>query len=197
MHGRFGTGQAGDTSESRFADFFGDVDVLRTKVADSDTTIDPDDKPADAQAMTAEILRVRSEPTHDPKTPQRYFLRAWDNAYLTSDGKVIQADTITYDSQNATFWAYGEDDKEVVLAESTGVFGQPGSITRGRAAMYNTRDGRAQIVDPANIAMVMRSTGERPYVVKPKKDDTKVKRPPKTKFRNLRGNVERQNFTGR
>ncbi len=196
MYGRFGTGQAGDTSESRFADFFGDVDVLRAKVPDTNTTIDPDNRPIDTQAITSQILRVRSEPTRDPKTPQRYLMRAWEDAYATSEGKTIQADTITYDSLDGKFWAYGEDEKEVVIAEQT-VFGQPGSTTRGRAAMYNSRDGQAQLVEPSSIAWINRATGERPTVVKPKKDDSKIKRPPRAKFRTLRGNFERNSFTGR
>ena len=198
MHGRFGSGKATDAAEDRQADFFGDVEVLRAKVPNLNTVLDPDEKPADAQSITAQILRVVSEPNRDPKKPKagpRNLLRAWEEAYATIEDKTIQADTITYDSLFNVFYAYGEDGKDVLIAGAPR-FGQPASITAGRAAMYNVATGEAQLIEPTTVAFVNNRTGVRPTVVKPPKDETKIKRPPRAKFRNPRGNIERKDFTG-
>lgn len=199
MHGRFGTGRATDTTETRWADFFGDVEVLRAKVANALSVLDPDDRPADALFMTAQTLRVVSEPTRDPKNaapPPRYLLRAWENAYAASEDKVIQADTITYDSLFKVLYAYGDDGRDVLIAQQA-AFGVPATVTQGRAARYNTADGQSELIDPKSVAFVNIATGIRPTTVGPPKDKTKVKRPPRLQFRNLRGNIERKDFTGR
>lgn len=199
MRGRFGSGKVNDTQESRWADFFGNVEVLRAKVADAESVLDPDDRPADSQSITAQTLRVVSEPLNDPKKPDappRYLMRAWENAFAASEDKTIQADTITYDSLFNLFYAYGEDGKDVILAQQD-KFGQPASITPMRAAMFNAENGQSQAIDPKSVALVNTRTGQRPYAVKPPKDESKVKRPPRAQFRNLRGNIERKDFTGR
>lgn len=199
MHGRFGSGQLNDKTETRWADVFGNVEVLRAKVADANTVLDPDDRPADAQSITAQTLRVVSEPSRDPKNPDappRYLMRAWEEAYASFEDKTIQADTITYDSQSNLFYAYGEDGNDIAIAQQDR-FGQPASTTAGRAAMYNAKSGQAQVVDPKQVAFFDSKTGERPTLVKPKEEKVKQKRPPRAQFRNLRGNIERKDFTGR
>jgi len=199
MHGRFGSGQVNDKAETRWADVFGNVEVLRAKVADANAVLDPDDRPADAQSITAQTLRVVSEPPRDPKNPDappRYLMRAWEEAYASFEDKTIQADTITYDSQSNLFYAYGEDGNDIVIAQQDR-FGQPASTVPGRAAMFNAKSGQAQVVDPKQVAFFDSKTGERPTLVKPKEEKVKQKRPPRAQFRNLRGNIERKDFTGR
>ena len=62
MHGRFGTGKETDKTETRWADFFGDVQVLHAAVPDAKTTFDFDNPPSDGIFLTAQTLRVVSEP---------------------------------------------------------------------------------------------------------------------------------------
>jgi hypothetical protein len=199
MHGRFGTGRSADAAETRFADFFGDVEVLRARVPDGDAVLDPDNRPDDAVFMTARTVQVISEPARDPDdadAPPRYLMRAWDNAFAADSGRTIQSDRMTFDSQSNTFYAYGEDDQQVLITQSE-QFGQAPTVVPGRAAMYNIKTGQSQIVEPRSIAFFDPRSGDRPAHVKPPKDKTKEKRPPRLKFRNVRGSIERKDFTGR
>ena len=200
MRGRFGTGKDSDKTENREADFFGDVQVHRARVSDGETILDPDKLPADAQSLTSQVLRVVSDPqpprNDGTETPPRYFLRAWENAYATSEDKTIQADTITYDSAHDQFYAYGEDGRDVLIAQQDKV-GQPSSVVQGRAARYNARSGQAELLEPKSVALVDARTGYRPEPENAPKDKTKIKRPERVKFRNPRSVIERKDFTGR
>ena len=62
MHGRFGTGKERDTTETRWADFFGDVEVLHAPALNEFAIFDLDNPPADATILTTQTVRVVSEP---------------------------------------------------------------------------------------------------------------------------------------
>jgi hypothetical protein len=47
------------------------------------------------------------------------------------------------------------------------------------------------------VAFFDARTGYRPGPEKPKEEKTKPKLPPRAKFRNPRGNIDRKDFTGR
>ncbi|GAC1470064.1 MAG: hypothetical protein NVSMB9_14730 [Isosphaeraceae bacterium] len=199
MRGRFGTGKETDKTETRWADFFGDVETIRARVGDSRGVLDADSPPDDARFITAQTLRVVSEPqrptlkTADP--PPRYLLRAWENATATAEDKTIQADIITYDSFTNLFYAYGEEGREILITQQDQV-GQPPTQARGRALMFNARDGQSQLIEPSVMAALDARTGYRPAPAKPADTTIKPKRQRRTQFRNPR-NIERKDFTGR
>jgi hypothetical protein len=198
MTGRIGSGRETDRTARREADFHGDVEALRAQVDGPSTPLDFDRRPPRSQLISAGVLRVVSEPpadTDDPNARPRNFLRAWDNAMVSADDKTIQADEITFDSLENKFWAYGHDGHEVVLAQQA-EFGQAASVTHGTALMYNHKTGERKLVSPGSIAFVDSKTGLRPAPAPPP-PDPKVKRPKRRQFRNLRGNIERKDFTGR
>src|SRR5262249_18071868 len=56
MKGRFGTGKAGDKTETRWADFFGDIEAARAVVPNERTIIDYDRLPADAYFLTSQTM---------------------------------------------------------------------------------------------------------------------------------------------
>ena len=196
MIGRFGTGGANDKQETRWADFFGDVESIRGVVKNFEATLDPDAPPDGAQFLTAQIMRVISEPNRtDPKAPPRYLLRAWENAYATVDDRTIQADTISFDSKDDKFYAYGLEGRNVVIAQQTQQ-GQPGSVVDGRAAYYNHKTGASELIDASKISLLDAKTGQRPIVEQPVDPKLKPVRPMRSKFRNPRNSTERKDFRG-
>ncbi len=199
MNGRFGTGKDSDKTEPRRADFHGDVEVMHGPVADADAIFDYDNRPASAQFITSQILRVVSEPSKsDPSVAPRYFMSAWINANAIAEDKIIQADHITYDSGTALFYFYGEDGKDILIAQQ-GQPGQPASVAPGQAMWYNAKTGQSQMLDPRSMSFIDAKTGVRPKLAKVPDDKIKPRNPPRAKFRNLRGSAERQGFgnTGR
>jgi hypothetical protein len=199
MYGRFGTGKETDKTEVRWADFFGDVEVLRGRVADADSTLDPDRPPAGAQAITSQVLRVVSEPNLDPARPDapaRDLLRAWGDAYARVDDKTVQADTITYDSVSDLFYAYGENGHEVLITQQDFI-GQPASTVPGRTVRYNHKTGESEVVDPQSMALINFRAGQRPKPEFPPDPNVKPMRPTRQKFKNPMGGFERKGFSGR
>lgn len=198
MRGRFGSGKDADKTEPRYADFFGDVEALRARVADSASVLDRDDRPEDAVFMTSQVLRVVSEPSTptraNPEPPPRHLLRAWENAFAATEDKTIQADTITYNSATNLFYAYGEEGRDISIVQQDQV-GQPFSGLAGRTVMYNAKTGQSNLVDPSGMAAIDKRTGYRPSAAKP--TEKTIKRTPRIQFRNLRGNIERKDFSGR
>jgi hypothetical protein len=195
MIGRFGTGKDSDKTEPRWADFFGDVETLRAPVADADAVLDPDHRPADAHFITAQTMRVVSEPSlENPDAPPRYFLKAWENAYVATQDKTIQADRVTYDSRDSKFFAYGENGRDVLMAAQQ-QFGQTGSVSQGTTLMFNSKTGEAQVWEPKTANLVDLKTGTRPKPV-PIPGPIKPRNPKRTPFRNLRGDKERRDFHG-
>jgi hypothetical protein len=162
MHGRFGTGKDADTTETRWADFFGDVQALHAVVPNDSTMFDFDNPPPDGTFLTAQTLRVVSEPPPPgSKEPARNFLKAWEDANIVSADTTIQADKVTYDSLKELFSAYGEEGRQVLLVQVK-TPGLPGTNVPGDAAWYNRKTGEAQVVDPKSIQLVDLKTGIRP-----------------------------------
>jgi hypothetical protein len=201
MNGRFGTGKENDKTGDRRADFFGDVETLRARVSGPDAVIDPENPPADIMSLTAQTMRVVSEPPtpgaseKDPNAPPRYLLRAWENAFAASVDRTIQADTITYDSLSNLLYAYGEDGRDVIIAQQ-GHPGQPASVVPGRTLMYNLETGQSQLADPKAIAFFDSKTGTRASIVGAPSDKTKPRLPPRKPFINRSNNLERKGYTG-
>ncbi len=200
MDGRFGSGLETDKSETRRADFYGDVEALRAKVDSPSATLDPDHRPADATFLTSQILRVISEPPtaleleKNPSARSRSFLRAWENALASSGSRTILGDTITFDSLTNNFYAYGENGRDVQIIQQEAI-GQVPMLVPGRAMRYNTKTGESVIVDPLTANFLDLKTGYRPLAPKPSKDE-KPRIPNRKKFMNTRSNIERKDFTG-
>ena len=196
MIGRFGTGGADDKNQTRWADFFGDVESIRGEVKTFNDVLDPDTPPIGAQFLTAQVLRVISEPVrNEPKAPPRYLLRAWENAYATVDDRTIQADTISFDSKQDLFFAYGLEGRNVVIAQQDQQ-GQPGTVIDGRAAFYNHKTGGSELIDPSKLALLDAKTGARPNIEKPVDLTRKPVKPKRQNFRNPRMSPERKDFRG-
>ena len=160
MKGRFIAGK--DRTETRWADFFGDVQALNAKVPDEQATFDFDRPPDDGMYLTAQTLRVISEPPPvGSSSPSQNFLKAWENAQARTKNETIQADVITYDSLKELFYAYGKDGREVILAQQSST-GQPPSIGPGQAVQYNRKTGEWQVISPGSMEIVDAKTGGRP-----------------------------------
>lgn len=202
MRGRFGTGRADDVTEQRWAEFFGAVETARGEVAGERVVFNYDHLPATASFMTSEMLRVVTEPPppgSDQNAIGRYFLKAWDNAYVTARDTTLQADVITYDSLNDLIYANGLEGRPVQIVQQAGI-GQPGSPLRVAAVRMNPKTGAADVIDPQALQLVDAKTGVRPKAIEPPDPNAKdgggeperkrPKRPPTNP-------VERQGFKGR
>ncbi len=161
MHGRFGTGKDRDTTETRWADFFGDVEVLNALVPNENWIWDFDDPPKDATILTAQTIQVVSEPPlAGSNGPARNYLRAWENAEAATIDTTIQSDKITYDSTKELFYAYGELDQAYLVQQKFN--GQPALFASGDAIWYNRKTGESQVVDPKSFQFVDHKFGARP-----------------------------------
>jgi hypothetical protein len=195
MRGRYLTGQDGDAVEPRWADFFGDVQAVNAKVRDENVVLDFDHPPDDYVRLSAQSMRVISEPGPKPSDPARNYLKAWDGAQSRTLTETIQGDVITYDSQKELFYAYANPGNRVLIAQQASV-GTTASYTGGTAVQYNRRSGEKQIADPSEFQIVDAKTGVRfqPW------PDPKIlpQKPVRTPFR-LPGRTsnERRGFNGR
>ncbi|MDR3635789.1 MAG: hypothetical protein P4L84_18450 [Isosphaeraceae bacterium] len=196
MQGKFLPGKEGER-EPRTADFFGNVEALHAPVADTKVKFDFDKPPLEYSHMTAQTMRLISEPpkaTDPPKTPARTYMQAFDNAFVRREDATIQADKITYDSEKDLFWAYGYEGRQVTIRQSQGI-GQTGNVTEGRAAYLIHRTGEAKLIDPQNFQLVDGKTGTRPTPDKPTTATPPVR--PKRSRMPGRGSVERKTFNGK
>jgi hypothetical protein len=196
MHGRFGTGKEQDTTDPRWADFFGDVEVLHALVPDDKTVFDFDDPPPDATFLTAQTIRVVSEPPPPgSNAPARNFLKAWENAAAETIDTTIQADKITYDSSKELFYAYGELDQ--VYFVQTKFVGQPATTASGRTLWYNRKTGESEVNNPNVVQFVDDKFGVRPgWWSTPQPEPRKPKKP-LAPFRGPgRAHFERKGFNG-
>ena len=198
MRGRFGSGNDGDRTETRRADFFKDVEAMRAKVANLDKHLNPDAVSPDAFFLTADILRVVSEPPADGGDgPSRNFLKAWENVNVLAEDKTIQSDILTYDSLNELFYAYGEEGRQVTIAQQAGP-GQPASVVAGRAVRYNRKTGEKQLFEPGSVSLLDNKTGTRPTLVGPPGPAPKPAKPTRTPYKApARKDQERRGFNGR
>jgi hypothetical protein len=198
MIGRFGSGKENDKTDTRWAEFYGNVEAARAKVRDTRTMLNQDKLPPDGFFLTGQTLRVITEPPpvgSPPSTPARNYLKAWENAYVSSSDKIIQADTVTYDSYKDLIYAYGEHGRGVIYAQQQAP-GQPTSPGAARAVQLNPKTGKLHLIDSDTVRVIDKNTGVRPSpalapdpYAKPKK---RIKRP----YRLPPGNMERRGFTG-
>ena len=199
MKGRFGTGKETDKTETRWAEFFTNVEAARGPVLDASKTFDFDKLPLDAYFLTSQTLRVVTEPP-PPGTPEssppRNFLKAWDEAYATAKNTTIQADVITYDSLNDLIYARSLEGRPVQVVQQTAA-GQPGSPTRAEAVRVNPKTGAADVIGPQSIQWLDARTGTRPAKVAPPDPNAKTPKPLKTVYRTPLNSYERKGFTGR
>ncbi|HMF35935.1 MAG TPA: hypothetical protein VKF17_04820, partial [Isosphaeraceae bacterium] len=199
MIGRFGTGKTTDKTATRWADFFGDIESARTPVANVRTIVNYDRLPPDTYFLTSQTMRVVSEPPppgSPENAPARNFLKAWENAYATTNDTMIQADVITYDSHNDLIYANGQEGRLVQVVQQVGP-GQLGSPMRADAVRVNPKTGAADVIGPHVLQMLDKKTGTRPTPVAPPDPNAKPPKPPKNPFRPPPNNVERKGFTGK
>ncbi len=199
MYGRLGTGKANDNAETRWADFFGDIEAARTPVANERVIVDYDRPPPDTYFLTSQTMRVVNEPPppgSPANTPGRNFLKAWENAYATTSESTIQADVITYDSYNDLLYANGQEGRRVQVASQKGP-GQMGSPGRFEAVRVNPKTGFMEGIGPDVIQMLDSRTGIRPSFVAPPDPNAKPPKPKKNQFKVAPNNGERKGFTGR
>jgi hypothetical protein len=198
MVGRFGTGKSTDKTETRWADFFGDIEAARAPVAKETTRIDYDRPPADTYFLTSQTMRVVSEPPPNgspENAPSRNFLKAWENAYATTSDTMIQADIITYDSHNDLIYANGQEGRLVEVIQQVGP-GQPGSPMRAEAVRVNPKTGAADVIGPNVLQLLDKKTGTRPTFVAAPDPNAKPPKPRKNPYKPPANNLERKGFTG-
>ncbi|MGB2612377.1 MAG: hypothetical protein WBC80_25665 [Isosphaeraceae bacterium] len=199
MIGRFGTGKTTDKTATRWADFFGDIESARTPVANVRTIVNYDRLPPDTYFLTSQTMRVVSEPPppgSPENAPARNFLKAWENAYATTNDTMIQADVITYDSHNDLIYANGQEGRLVQVVQQVGP-GQLGSPMRADAVRVNPKTGAADVIGPHVLQMLDKKTGTRPTPVAPPDPNAKPAKPRKNPYRPPANNVERKGFTGK
>ena len=161
MKGRYLAGKDTDKTEMRWADFWGDVQALNAKVTDTSQPLKFDELPADGMFLTAQTMRVISEPSSSGDGSSRNFLRAWEDAQARTKTESIQADVITYDSLKELFYAYGLENHEVVITRQETV-GQPVSTGNGEAVEFNRKTGESQIIGAREFQFVDAKSGVRP-----------------------------------
>jgi hypothetical protein len=203
MHGRFGTSNKSGASETRIAEFFGDVEVIRSPVGQENEVLDRKDwsyrPPSEVYFLTAQTLRVMSEPPlpgSPPDAPARHWMKAWEDASLSTTDKVLQADVVTYTSSNDLFYAYGEDGHQVTITQQLGP-GQPASPTRQQAVSYHPKSGKMSLVNPQSISLIDAKTGTRPWVEKAPDPEAKPAKKRKPAKKPRIAPMERKGFSGR
>ena len=164
VKGRFGVSRSETEHETRTAEFVGNVQVANAVVLDSRYGLDFDrlDRVPDFVFMSADVLRVRSEPRLvDRKIADHQYLFAEGNAIARTLNHTAQGDRITYDSASELFYIYGDNGKQVSVVRQDNP-GQPPSRTTGTTLRYNKRTGRSDLENPSNIQIFDSKTGIRP-----------------------------------
>jgi hypothetical protein len=200
MRGRYGSGKETDTVETRWSEFFGDIESARAKVPETTVAnkLNFDRLPADGMFLTGQVLRVISEPPPpgSPKlTPNRSYMKAWERAYASSNDKTLQADIITYDSYKDLIYAYGENGRNVIFAEQYAP-GQPTSPGSSKAVELNPKTGQIHLVNSDTLRMLDKNTGARPGKEGGIDPITKKPKKPKRPFKLPAQTQERKGFSG-
>jgi hypothetical protein len=202
MRGRFGTSKEQAETQARQAEFVGNVQAAKATVAQRNSDIDFDrPNSPDYLFLTSDVLLVISKPPPvDTKAPAHQLLNARGNAQARTPGRTIQADRITFDSATDLTYAYGDDDKEVVMIQQESP-GQEPTTLRGKSALYNKTTRQGEIKDPQAIQFYDLKTGYRPKPFYPDTggtpkpmDPLKTQRVPLQKTQ--RNATERNGFTG-
>jgi hypothetical protein len=175
MQGRLGydPNAPKDATTNRSADFFGNVQVVNAQVTDEFRDLNIDKPPQDFVFLSSEWLEVES--LGDPANPKepRNLIRAKGTATARSSTMSTQGDQIHFDSREEQFHVVGVNGREVTLAHQNRP-GEPPSIARGTALVYNNRTGESQLVDPQTIQIVDKNSGRRPSVERPGTDAPKA-----------------------
>jgi hypothetical protein len=198
MRGRFGTGKQNDKTDERWAEFFGDVDAARAEVPTVHAELNFDKLPSDGFSLTGQTLRVITEPPpagSPAATPARNYLKAWDRAYARDATSTIQADVITYDSYKDLIYAYGEQGRQVLVAQQYAPL-QPVNRASARAWQFNPKTHASYAVDSSTVMMVDKKTGTRPAAAQALDPNAKPPKKRKQQFRPPPSNIERRGFTG-
>lgn len=199
MRGRFGSGQAQDVTEQRWAEFFGAVETMRGAVKTDRDFFKPDYLPAEVTSLSSDILRVINEPPPpgaEKTNSGRTFLKAWDNVNIRARDTALQADVVTYDSLNDLAQAKGTEGRAVQILQQRGV-GQPGSPGTADVVQLNPKSGALEVKGPGTWRILEDRTGTRPDYVPPTPAGAggPVKPRPKP-FRPPTNPVERRGFSG-
>jgi hypothetical protein len=198
MRGRFGTGRENDQSATRWAEFFGNIETVHAKVANTYAILDPDRLPSDGFFLTGQTMRVITEPPpvgSPPATPPRKYVKAWENAFVRSTDWRIGADVVTYDSYKDLIYAVGENGHNVIYAQQHAA-GQPTSPGSAQAVQLNPKTGALNLVNSDRVQMLDKKTGIRPSPALAPDPFAKPKKKTKRPFRLPPANLERRGFTG-
>lgn len=167
MQGRLGydPNAPKDATTNRSADFFGNVQVINGQVSDEFRDLNVDKPPPDFVFLSSEWLEVES--LGDPANPKepRNLIRAKGTATARSATMSTQGDEIRFDSREELFHVVGSNGREVTLAHQSRP-GQPPSIARGTALVYNNKTGESELVDPKNIQLIDPNSGNRPGIAR-------------------------------
>jgi lipopolysaccharide export system protein LptA len=222
--GRFGGdvdgGQAKGPSE---ATFWGDILVLKARVAGFQADLDPDAEtpPPDLMRLNCKTLLVESTPitpkadassasaerdkraTANTKAEtSRSEMTAWGEVAVQDGNKTLQGDRMTEDSEKGLMWLYGE--RNLAILTQQPVPGATPTRSPGSAVWYNRKTGNAGIVnardfeitiDPKNESQKDRDARR---LAGPGASDVEPKRKPRNEPRlPPRADKERQGFRGR
>jgi hypothetical protein len=181
------------------ADFIGPVRVIHAPIAKLFDDLDPDDPPADFYIATSKLLHVVQEPppSSDPKAPAQVFITAEQNATATTPKHAITGDKITYDSVKDLTYVYGPL-SGVTFVSQDGI-GQPASLGRSSAFLYNNKTGDRQVIDPKSFVMIDPKSATRARAIDPSTISSAIanKKPKRANFKQTpRNNIERRGFNG-
>lgn len=196
MVGKFAQGDDGSALPSH-AEFYGDVQVLRAKVADEYAELDADTVNREMMSISSQELRVISEPANKADGPNHYTMAAFTNAVARDATHTAQGDRITYNSATDLFYLYGTSTQHAVIAEQV-AFGQPGSRINGRTLLYNGTTHHGENVEPGSMVMMDTKVGSRPLPLKAKPDEITKKKNSRPNFKlPVSSDKERKGFNGR
>jgi hypothetical protein len=200
MKGRVGAGQANDTRQERWSEFFGNIEFLRSAVKHEGVVLNPDDRLSpDGFYLTSQMLRIIQEPPRPgslEKTSARNWAKAFDQVHVNrGEAFTIESDVATFDSDSDQLLAYGENGHRVSFAQQA-VAGQPPSAGTARSVQYNVKTHAWSQVEGSNVMWVDHKTGVRPVPMSVPDPTAPPKPKFKQPFRVPNTNIERRGFTG-
>ncbi|MHB1557816.1 MAG: LptA/OstA family protein [Isosphaeraceae bacterium] len=200
MRGRVGSGQATDTRQERWSEFFGDIELIRSKVANEVVELDADQELSDdGFYLTSQMLRIVETPPppgSPAKATARTMVKAWDSVQVNKGLEfTIVSDVGTYDSQTDVLYAYGEGGRGVTVLQQAGP-GQPPTKIPARAVQYGFKSKAWHLVDSNMLRIVDHRTGVRPSNIPPPDPTAPPNKKRKQPYRVPNTNLERRGFTG-
>ena len=205
MRGRFGVAKEKTDNERRDAEFFGAVQAVNGTVNTGNSDIDFDQlsRRPDAVFLTSDVLNIFSYPMPPGSKPaNRQLLDARGNALARTNGDSMQADRVTYNSENFLLYAYGYDGKEVSLTKQDSPGQRPSTPGRGKTLLYNNKTHQSKFDDPQALSFVDLKSGIRARAFAPDLGGTPKPidpaKQPRTPFqRQGRQSDERYGFSAR